>query len=78
MAKIREDQLQKINAIKQESMEIASVLGELNFQKITIDLAIEEQKKSIANLKRKEKELFEEIQAEYGNGVLNIETGEIT
>ena len=56
MAKIREDQLQKINAIKQESMEIASVLGELNFQKITIDLAIEEQKKSIANLKKKEKQ----------------------
>ena len=71
MAKIREDQLQKINAIKQESMEIASVLGELNFQKITIDLAIEEQKKSIANLKKKEKELFEEIQAEYGNGFIS-------
>lgn len=78
MAKIKEDQLQKINAIKQDSMEIASVLGELSFQKITIELAIEEQKKNIAVLKKKEKELFEEIQAEYGNGVLNIETGEIT
>jgi coproporphyrinogen III oxidase-like Fe-S oxidoreductase len=78
MAKIKDDQLQRINQIRQDAMEIASILGELNFQKISIDLLIDEQKKNIADLKKRELEFFEEIKTEYGNGTLNLESGEIT
>lgn len=78
MPKIREEQLQKINLLKQDAMEIASILGELNFQKLSIEISIEEQKKNLINLKNKEKQFFEEIQSEYGNGILNLESGEIT
>lgn len=78
MASLTTEELSKINLIKQDALEIASKLGELEFQKISIQLKIDEQKKEIAALKLREESIFEEITAKYGNVTINIETGEIS
>lgn len=78
MAKLTQDELDRINLIKQDALEIASTLGELEFQKISIELKIEEEKANIKVLKLKEDEIFEEIKSKYGNVTINIETGEIS
>ena len=62
----------------QEAVEIASLLGELEYQKISTELKIEEQKERIRILKGKEAKLFEELTKIHGNVVINIETGTFT
>lgn len=76
MGKITENELQRIQLIKKDALDIASTLGELEYQKMSIELLIEEQKEKIKELKKSEKKLFEELVANYGNVNINIETGE--
>lgn len=78
MQKLTENELQRVQLIKKDAIEIASVLGELQYQKITLDLLIEEEKKKIKDLKKREQDLFEELRGKYGNVNINIETGEFS
>jgi len=78
MARLKEEELNKINLIRQDALDIASALGELEFQKISIELKIDEQKKEVAALKQREESIFEEIKSKYGNVTINIETGDIS
>jgi hypothetical protein len=77
MEKITEDELARIDLIKQDSLEVASILGELSYQKIVIDSQIDQQKIRVAEIKKSESALFEELKSKYGNISINIETGEI-
>jgi stress response protein YsnF len=72
------EELQQINLIKNDALEIASSLGQLQYQKITIELEQEELKAKIKRIKQKENEVFEEIRSKYGDVSINIETGEIS
>jgi len=76
MQKLTDTELQRIQFIKKDALEIASTLGELQYQKVSIDLLIEEEKQKIKELKKTEKQLFEELRDKYGNVNINIETGE--
>ena len=78
MAKITDEQLQKLNSIKQDALEVASTLGELNYQKIILDLEIEKEKLKIVDIKLRESQIFEELNSIYGNVSINTETGEIS
>jgi hypothetical protein len=76
MGNITETELQRIQLIKKDSIEVASTLGELEYQKITIELLVEEEKKKIKEIKDRERKLLEELKDKYGNVNINIETGE--
>ena len=76
MSKITDNELQRIQLIKKDALEIASSLGELQYQRISIDLLIEEESKKIKELKKTETQLFEELRDKYGSVNINIETGE--
>lgn len=78
MQKLTENELQRVQLIKKDAIEIASILGELQYQKITLDLLIEEEKQKIKDLKKREQDLFEELRSKYGNVNINIETGEFS
>jgi hypothetical protein len=51
--KITQEELSRVHSIRQDALEIASKLGELEFQKISIQILIDEQKKEIIALKAK-------------------------
>ena len=76
MSKLTENELQRIQLIKKDALEIASSLGELQYQRISIDLLIEEESKKIKELKDTESKLFQELRDKYGSVNINIETGE--
>ena len=76
MGKLTDNELQRIQLIKRDTIEVATTLGELEFQKITIDLLIEEEKKKIKDIKKRESQIFSELKETYGNISVNIETGE--
>jgi hypothetical protein len=76
MGKITDEELQKIEQIRNQALEIASVLGELNYQKIIIEDQIDQQKQAVKTVKNIETEFFGELRQKYGNVSINIQTGE--
>lgn len=76
MPKITDDELQRLNLVKQDALEVASALGELTYQKLSIELDIDKQKAQISQIKVRESQLLEELKAKYGNVSINIDTGE--
>lgn len=76
--KITENELQRVSYIKKESLDVASILGELNYQKTIIDLQIDAQKQRIVQLRKDEEKLFSDLKENYGNISINLETGEYT
>jgi|688.fasta_scaffold279149_4 hypothetical protein len=75
--KLTEAELEQLQQIKKDSFDVVAALGELNYQKITLDLFIDEQKQKIKDIKVREKSVLDDLQAKYGNVNINIETGEI-
>ena len=61
MTKITDDELQRLNLLKQDALEVASTLGELTYQKVSLELEIEKQKKIVERIKNTETQIFEEL-----------------
>lgn len=76
MGKLTDTELQLVQLIKKDALEVASTLGELNYQKMTIDILIDEEKKKIKDIKEREAKILNEFKEKYGNVSINIETGE--
>lgn len=76
MGKLTENELDRLHQIRKDSLEIASSLGELQYQKTVLDLLMEDQKQKIKDLKKSESLFFEELKDKYGNININIESGE--
>ena len=76
MAQLTENELERLHQIRKDSLEIASTLGELQYQKTVLELLMDEQKQKIKELKKYESSLFEQLKSQYGNVNINIETGE--
>jgi hypothetical protein len=76
--KLTQEELQQITLIKSDALEVAALLGELEYQKMSIELDMEEQRKRIKEIRVKEKQVFEEIRSKYGTVSINTETGEIS
>jgi hypothetical protein len=76
--KLSEEEVQQIKEIKQEYTSLALALGDLELQKANLD----KEKTRLLNhqdqLGNKEVELAKKLTEKYGNGSINIETGEIT
>jgi hypothetical protein len=74
--KITEDELAKLNLLKQDSLEVATALGELNYQKTILELQIGELTSKIKEIRSREFEFFQELRDNYGTVSININTGE--
>jgi archaellum component FlaC len=75
--KLTNEELQEIQDIRKSVTEVASILGDLNYQKMALDIMIDEQRSKVYEIKRKEAEIFEKIRSTYGNVTVNLETGEV-
>lgn len=75
--KLTNEEFQEVQDIRKSISEIAAVLGDLNYQKMALELIIEEQKEKVKEIKRREFSFFEKITSSYGNVSVNIDTGEI-
>lgn len=76
MGKVTESELQSVNEIRQEIAQIVYSLGELEYQKIVLELSVDEIKSKMKKARLKESQLFSDLKTKYGNVNINIETGE--
>jgi len=76
MGKITDQELKEINDIKQDISQVVYSLGELEYQKVSIDFIIEDLKSKIKEIKAQEAKVLNGLKDKYGNVNINIETGE--
>lgn len=68
--KLTSEELQTVKNIKQEYTNLVFALGELEIQKVML---LDTQRDLIA----KEKQLAKQLQEKYGEGTIDLETGEV-
>jgi hypothetical protein len=78
MAKIKDEQLQKINELKGKFNELTFLIGQNKINQTNLKAEEEEMFEELAKLGIEEQNVLSEIQKEYGDGNLDTNTGEFT
>lgn len=71
------DELKQFQDLREEIYETISILGDLTYKRTLLDFEIENLNNVIKQNALKEKALLTEFGKKYGDGSINVETGEI-
>ena len=77
MSKITEEELQKIKDGRDNVSTIAEYLSELVLQQTVLDNLVKKSKQEFLDSVSDEEHYIAELNEKYGEGLLNIETGDI-
>jgi len=75
---LNQEEIQIIKDIQQKEQEIVSQLGQIEYQILSLNSQKEDLKNAIKDINKKGNKLGEDLQQKYGDGSINIETGEFT
>lgn len=76
MGKITDEELKRVADLKGETSQLIYSLGEIQYQKVSLDLLEDQVREQIKDFKAKELQFLNELKQKYGNVSINIETGE--
>jgi hypothetical protein len=76
--KLTQEEIDTLKSIQEESNNLIVSFGQLEMASQSLQLQKENLVGKLANLKNKETEIGTQLQEKYGNGNINIETGEFT
>jgi DUF438 domain-containing protein len=74
--KLTEDELQKIKDLREQFGIITTNVGVTEVQIMELNTYKEGLKVKVAELRKQEQEIYEELSAKYGNGTISLESGE--
>lgn len=72
------EELQEFQSYRQESNRLAAALGELSYRRTLIEFELDGIKEAIKANAQKQNEQLRGLGAKYGDGSINVETGEIS
>jgi hypothetical protein len=75
---LKKEELNTIKEIQQTELNLVDQLGSIEYQLQTLQLQKDNLKQDIIALQIKSQEFGESLQQKYGDGNINIETGEFT
>ena len=75
---LSKEEIQIIKDIQQKEQESVSQLGQIEYQILSLNSQKEDLKDAINDINKKGNKLGEDLQQKYGDGSINIETGEFT
>ena len=76
--KLTTEELKEFQTYRQEAGRLAAILGEIHYQRTLIDLELDNLKKAIKSNVDQQQVLMKTLGEKYGDGSINVETGEIT
>jgi len=76
--KLTQEEIDSLKSIQEESSNLTVSFGQLEIAFQSLKLQKENLVEALVNLKNKETEIGTQLQEKYGNGNINIETGEFT
>lgn len=74
---LTQEELQQLKGIKDEVLALASALGELEYQNTILKLEREKLDNQVKNVRDREQQLLKSFGQKYGDGIINLDTGEI-
>jgi hypothetical protein len=74
---LSQEELQQIKEVRKQMLELASVLGELGYQEVILSIEKSKFTEAVKNVREKERSLLDEFGKKYGDGIVDLETGEI-
>lgn len=75
--KLTSEELENLKAISKNGIELASALGEIEFQLTLLENQKNIYKSKIVDLKTNENSLLASLEQKYGKVTVNLETGEL-
>lgn len=72
------EELQEFQSYRTEVNNLASVLGELTYQKTLIEFELDSVKANIKEVAQKQRAQLRELGSKYGNVLIDFETGKLT
>jgi hypothetical protein len=78
MAKIKDEQLQKMNELRGKYNELVFIIGQNQIRQKELKLEEESMYVELEKLNSEEQTFFADLQKEYGDGNLDTTTGEFT
>jgi len=76
--KLSEETLSQLKSYQKSSNELVFVLGQVDFQKAIVEGQRSEVLTQLADLQEEQDKIGKKLQKEYGEGNINLETGEFT
>ena len=74
--KLTEDELQKIKDLREQFGILTTNVGVTEVQIMELNTYKESLKVKVAELRKQEQEIYEELCTKYGNGTISLESGE--
>lgn len=75
---LTQEELKEFQSLREKIFETVGILGDLTYRKTLIEFELETLNQTIKENAQKEKALLTKFGDKYGNGSINVETGEIT
>jgi len=75
---LTQEELQQFRGYRQEANRLAAILGEIHYQRAVIDLELDGIKQAIKGNIDVQQSFMKTLGEKYGDGSINVETGEIT
>lgn len=75
---LTQEELKEFQSLREKTFETVGILGDLTYRKTLIEFELEALNQTIKENAQKERALLVEFGNKYGDGSINIETGEIT
>jgi hypothetical protein len=75
---LTQEEITELKSIQEQNSQLIVSFGQIEIATQNLDIQKSELKKQLQVLKNKENELAQTLQTKYGNGNINIETGELT
>jgi|TARA_B100000900_G_C20384649_1_gene635994 hypothetical protein len=76
--KLTEEEIQQVKVVQENRQKVINELGQIKLAELNLEKRLESAETTLEQLQQQEKELAKYMETKYGNGVIDIDTGEFT
>ena len=76
--KLTEEEVKQIKVVQDNRQKVINELGQIKLAELNLEKRLENAETTLEELQQQENELAKYMETKYGNGVIDIDTGEFT
>ena len=76
--KLSDQEVKQINVVQDNRQKVINELGQIKLAELNLEKRLENAETTLEELQQQENELAKYMETKYGNGVIDIDTGEFT
>ena len=76
--KLTEEEVKQIKVVQDNRQKVINELGQIKLAELNLEKRLESAETTLDQLQQQENELAKYMETKYGNGVIDVDTGEFT